>query len=383
MKKKKSYSIAVLLTVLSILFFSNIITAQDLQLKSQPGYVKSMFIYQPSGKETHMAHSSTIVETANHNIIAAWFGGKGEHDPSCQIWASTYSNSKWNTPIVIAENKSSAGETKPCWNPVLFRLQNNDLVLFYKVGDRPYYWWGMFKISKDNGETWSDPQDLPSGILGPIRNKPIQLDNGDLLCPTSFETHTRMWNVYFNILENPTKLGLADAKWKIIGPCNESSTPAPDTHLSSWGIQAIQPTILKYGNGKLQALSRTRQKRISEIWSEDNGNSWNKMILTDLPNPDSGIDGVTLKDGRQLLCYNKSEGKNAEGESRTPLNVTISKDGEIWNDVIILENNSKGSYSYPSVIQSENGYVHITYTYEDPSIEGKIIKYVILDPSKF
>ena len=351
---------------------------------SQPGYIKGEFICPADKMPTDMSHSATIVETANNDLIVGWFGGKGEHDSSCQIWASTNTGKAWNAPVIIADNKSTMSEVKPAWNPVLFKLKDGRLVLFYKLGDRPYYWWGLYRTSSDNGTSWSEAKDLPSGILGPIKNKPIQLENGDLLCPSSYETHSRMWNVYFNTLKNPDKIGTQASSWKITGPFNESATPDPYTHIAKWGIQAIQPTLLKYKNHTLQALSRTKQKRISEIWSYDDGKTWGKMQLTNLQNPDSGIDAVTLSDGQQLLVYNKSEGKNEDGESRTPLNVAISNDGKTWKDVIVLEDDPKGSYSYPAVIQTSDGLVHIVYSCEDTSSNGKkLIKHVLLDPSLF
>ena len=359
------------------IFMATIIYADTIKVNGE-------FICPPDKMPTDMAHSSTIIETSNGTLLVAWFGGKGEHDPSCQIWASRYTYGAWTEPAVIATNESTLGEVKPAWNPVLFNFKNGKIILFYKLGDRPYYWWGLYKVSQDNGYSWGETQDLPSGILGPIKNKPIQLNNGDLLCPSSYETHSRMWNVYFNTLTNPEEIGSRESVWTITGPCNESATPAPDTHIPEWGIQAIQPTILKYSENKLQALSRTKQKRISEIWSYDNGKTWTEMKLTDLLNPDSGIDAVTLKNGLQLLVYNKSENKNEYGESRTPLNVAISLDGKIWEDIVVLEDNPQGSYSYPSVIQGADNSVHITYSYETPELNGmKLIKYVKMTSPQF
>ena len=133
---------------------------------------------------------------------------------------------------------------------------------------------------------------------------------------------------------------------------------------------AIQPTILRFGD-TLRILCRTQQKRISTATSTDNGLTWSKMTLTDLPNPNSGIDAVTLKDGRGLLVYNDTE------RGRSPLNVAVSKDGTSWKQVVTLEN-QPGEYSYPAVIQAADGRVHITYTWK-----RRTVKYVELDPAKF
>ena len=102
------------------------------------------------------------------------------------------------------------------------------------------------------------------------------------------------------------------------------------------------------------------------------------MTALDLPNPNSGTDAVTLKDGRQLLVYNHSTKNGPEPKGRNILNVAISKDGINWKPVMTLENEPiKAGYSYPAVVQAKDGKVHITYTYNRQSI-----KYAVVDPSK-
>src|SRR5678815_1809353 len=96
------------------------------------------------------------------------------------------------------------------WNPVLFQPKEGPLLLFYKVGPSPSEWWGMLETSTDDGKTWSAPKRLPDRVLGPIKNKPEQLPNGDLLCPTSSEDDG--WRVHF---ERTMDLGKT---WASTGP---------------------------------------------------------------------------------------------------------------------------------------------------------------------
>jgi len=109
---------------------------------------------------------------------------------------------------------------------------------------------------------------------------------------------------------------------------------------------------------------------IAESWSNDRGKTWSQLRATSLPNPNSGIDAVTLNDGRQLLIYNHAS------KGRTPLNVGVSSDGKNWKMQLTLEN-QPGEFSYPSVIQTVDGMVHIVYTYN-----RKMIKHVVLDMSE-
>ena len=141
---------------------------------------------------------------------------------------------------------------------------------------------------------------------------------------------------------------------------------------------AIQPAILIHPNEKLQILCRTENGVISEVWSEDDGLTWGKMKSTKLPNPNSGIDAVTLADGRHLLVYNPTS-KN--WGDRVPLTVAVSNDGLKWDNVIELESvtnpetAAEEEYSYPAIIQTDDGMVHIVYTWN-----RKTVKYVRLDP---
>jgi len=336
-------SIALAVTVLSGLLMTTPVFAA-----TQPGLIKSEFIYETAPFPS--CHASTIEESKD-GLVASWFGGTHEKHPDVGIWVSRLADGRWTTPVEVANGIESATNRFPCWNPVLFQPKSGPLLLFYKVGPTPSTWWGMLITSADGGRTWSKPRRLPDGILGPIKNKPVQLANGDLLCPTSSEHDG--WRVHF---ERTSDLGKT---WTASKPVNDGQE-----------ISAIQPSILFHKNGKLQAVGRTRQKKVFEIWSEDNGKSWGEMTLTSLPNPNSGTDAVTLKDGRHLLVYNHTP------SGRSPLNVAISADGKEWHPVAVLETES-GEFSYPAVIQSNDGLVQITYTWN-----RKRIKHVVLDPAK-
>jgi predicted neuraminidase len=92
----------------------------------------------------------------------------------------------------------------PSWNPVLFQPSKGKLFLFYKVGPNPREWWGMVKTSNNGGKTWSKGSKLPDGILGPIKNKPVQLSDGTILSPSSIEEKNERWKVH---IEKSTDMG--------------------------------------------------------------------------------------------------------------------------------------------------------------------------------
>ena len=340
------------LSALPVLLTACATRTADQSSAVQPAHravVKSQFIYETAPFPS--CHASTIAET-KAGLVAAWFGGTDEKEPDVEIWISRLERGgKWSSPQSVANGIQPEGKRYPTWNPVLFQPKEGPLLLFYKVGPSPSRWWGMMMTSEDAGKTWSKPSRLPKDILGPIKNKPVQLANGTLLCPSS--TEDEGWRIH---MEFTPDLGKTWTRTKALNDRRD--------------FAAIQPTILLHSDKQLQALCRSRQGKVSEVWSDDAGKTWSEMKLTTLLNPSAGIDGVTLKDGRHLLVYNPTR------SARTPLYVGVSKDGEEWKEAVVLENES-GEYSYPAIIQSSDGLAHITYTWR-----RERIKHVILDPKK-
>jgi predicted neuraminidase len=316
--------------------------------RPQPGLLKAGFIYEKA--PFPQCHASTIAESGGA-LVAAWFGGTREKHPDVGIWVARYDGSAWSAPVEVANGEQDAKTRYPCWNPVLFQPRGGPLLLFYKVGPSPSTWWGMVLTSTDGGKTWSKPRRQPDGFLGPTKNPPVQLADGVLLCPSS--TEDMGWQIHFE------RTDVRAAKWERTAPVNDGKEFA-----------AIQPALLVHPDGRLQALCRTRQKKIAETWSNDGGKTWSKLTATELPNPSSGIAAVTLTDGRHLLVYNHTP------RGRTPLNVAISKDGKTWRGVLVLED-QPGEYSYPAVMQARDGLVHVTYTWR-----RQRLKHVVIKPSR-
>jgi BNR repeat-like domain len=149
------------------------------------------------------------------------------------------------------------------------------------------------------------------------------------------------------------------------GACISSARPTaataggrPPPSDDGKAISAIQPSILVHPSNRLEALGRTRSGRIFEAWSTDAGRRWSAIALIDLPNPSAGIDAVSLADGRALLVYNHS------ASARSLLNVGVSRDGRAFEAAAVLEDQPGPEYSYPVVIQSRDGLVHVTYSWQ-------------------
>lgn len=348
-----------ILAALAILICGGLIfmPAEGQDKKWRKGILVDEFIYETAPFPS--CHAATIAETPT-GLVASFFGGTKERHPDVGIWVSRQQNGAWTAPVEVANGNQEDGSRLPTWNPVLYQVPNGELMLFYKIGPKPSEWQGWLKTSKDGGETWSEATMLPEGYVGPVKNKPVLLDNGELFAASSTEGDG--WKVHFEVTPDFGKT------WERIGPINKGEK----------NHDAIQPSILKHGKGKLQILCRSRSRALVESWSDDYGRTWSPLAKTGLPNNNSGTDAVTMTDGRHVLVYNHvlPPGDLVKGP-RTPLNVAVSKDGKNWKAALVLEDSPISQYSYPAVIQTSDGLLHFIYTWR-----RERIKHVVVDPTK-
>lgn len=342
------------------------------------------FIFEPlsSGKALPGTqrdnHASTLVELRHGDVLAAWFGGTKEGAPDVAIYGARLHKGVWSRPVELARDAHFA-----CWNPALFHSADGRLWLYYKVGPRPSAWVGWRKWSDDEGRTWSQAEQLPAGILGPIKDKPLVLRDGTIVSGSSVENSKwtawversvdqgRTWT-HFGPITVPDALDVPDA-----GEIAASKEAAPaavsDVHTgvhtkvyppAKATVGIIQPTIVWLGGHHLRLYARghTRAMRIAVADSMDDGKTWTQARFLALPNPNSGIDSVRLKDGRVVLIFNNSYNE------RTPLNLAVSKDGENFRVCKTLED-GPGQYSYPAIIQARNGDLMMTYSWQRRTIQ--------------
>lgn len=338
-----------LLSVIAWLFISvSVGVGQTLPVSAE--VVRSEFIFTQA--DFPSCHASTLVAT-DSGLVAAWFGGLYERHPEVCIYLSRDSAGHWTAPVKVADGIQSDGTRFPCWNPVLCQT-DGQLVLFYKVGPSPQQWWGMYKVSKDNARSWSVAHVLPKGFLGPVRCKPIILSDNEILYGASVERSDCEWNVHLEKSDAQLK------HWRKIKIDNDT-------------MIAIQPTLLKYADGRLQLLCRTKNRCVAESWSKDDGKSWSALINSGFANNNSGIDAVTLSNGLQLLVCNPiAEVDYSKGRNRLAL--FGSFDGEHWQQLLLLEDEPNGEFSYPAIIVDAVGNVQVTYTYNREKIKHIEIK---------
>jgi predicted neuraminidase len=317
----------------------------EMNIKDSLQLISSGYVFE-EGQPFLQCHASTVLHTRNGNFLVAWFGGTHEKHADVGIWLSKGKPGNWSAPVEIAKIREDAH-----WNPVLFRSNDGTIVLYFKVGKTIDHWETWYKLSSDDGETWTEAKELvpgDKGGRGPVRNKPIVLSDGTWLAPSSNEKEG-VWNAFVDRSEDQGKTWSASSFLVV----NRDSIPEE-------GV--IQPALWESSNGNVHMLLRSSAGVICRSDSRDFGKTWSPVYKTNLPNPNSGIDLTKLDDGTLVLAYNR-DAKN--WGSRSPISLAVSNDnGKTWPTSIDIETGSADDeFSYPSIIHVGDT-IALTYTWK-------------------
>ncbi|MDU2064945.1 MAG: exo-alpha-sialidase [Sporomusaceae bacterium] len=346
-------------------------------------------------------HASNIMPLPNGDLLCVWFGGTQEGIADISIYMSRLNQgeSVWTEPVKLSDD---AGRSEQ--NPVLFSAPNGDLWLLYtaqKSGNQDTAI-VRYRISQDNGYTWG-PIETLFGTPGTFIRQPIVvLENGEWLIPV-FYCHVQ-----------------PGVKW--VGDYDTSAVKISADQGKTWteyvvpsSTGCVHMNVEKLQDGTLLALFRSRWADfIYASRSADHGRTWSEPVATELPNNNSSIQFTVLANGHLALVYNHiSAGASTErraslydeieddeetvvtepavaaapienshekkafwGTPRAPMTIAISEDhGKTWpyqknievGDGYCMTNNSREKlnreYSYPSIKQTPDQRIHVTFTY--------------------
>jgi len=313
---------------------------------TQPGRLDAYFA--PPFISNHASFIEYVQGTGS--LIAGWFSGTGEGQSGVSIVKSVLppNGTQWPNATVISQKIGYSNQ-----NPVFYCNSSNEVYAFHTsqpaVGgeDNSTFW--TLK-STDGGATFSAPQLLfpQNGIWD--RNRIIPSLSNDWLYPMYYSAPGTDSSFLFI---KPASLPVTQNSFINIALPNTS--------------YLIQPTIVRLFPGQpfLRAYYRDeQQKNIFTAVSLDDGKSWTDAEPTVLPNNNSGINAYTLLSGNIALIYNPmTSGRNI-------LAISLSLDhGVTWKYTRLLVNQTSGEYSYPSMLQTADGNIHITYTYLRETIQ--------------
>ena len=288
---------------------------------------------------TDMCHASTLLKIGPDRFLAAWFGGTKEGNGDVAIWFTRGNEEHFEEPKILAQSEEAH------WNPVLFRVDEKKIIIFYKVGNEISKWRTMYRVSEDNGETFGEEKELvpgDQGGRGPVRNKPIRLKSGRILAPGS--TEQGIWKAFVDRSDDDGKtwnksqeVEISQLEYKsgerTVGK-DDSSIPVSEQ--SFYGRGVIQPTLWESIPDQVHMLLRSTEGMIYRSDSKDGGDTWTEAYATELPNNNSGIDMIRSKDGKLFLVYNPV---GVNWGDRTPISLAVSKDdGKSWEKIRVRAN---------------------------------------------
>ncbi len=384
--------------------------------KPLPFYrAESVFQYDQSlGKHTH---ASSIIECPNGDLLVVWYeNGDKLKDPryfsrqkdksdDVRIAGSrkVKGTNRWEKPFVMSDTFGTADN-----NPTIAIDKKNQLWLFHSTMlGAPKWTWSssilQYKISSNYNKPGA-PQWNKTGLLlpRPVGLKEVVDDLAKRLKQPEvrkllsgkqqIEAHAWLFQMY-RWLEDPMHLRLGwmprahplvRSDGALLVPLSNENFEIPMMAITkdsgtTWTFSKpvpeammIQPAVVEYPDGQLVAFFRNGdpRHRVKRSSSKDGGMTWTKPELTDRPHPGGGVDALLLKSGNLALVYN-----NKEQGPRDKLAISISTDrGKTFNITRQLEDQTGGRFDYPSIIQTKQGIIHISYTYN-----LKTIKHVSLN----
>jgi len=343
-------------------------------------------IFPPQGKHVH---GSSIIECPNGDLLACWFQGSGERSADDVVinGARLKKGATAWTPVFLMADTPGF----PDCNPVLFVDRRERLWLFW-VPVLAHRWECCqlkYKRSEDYaGEgvpkwSWQDVI-----ILDPGEDFPKAIERGF----DALHVEEGMWGEY----APPYRRMVAEAArdpykrqtgWmtrihplvlpsgRILLPLysdgfNLSLVAISDDDGQNWrasgaivGLGPTQPTLVRKHDGTILAYLRDEggePGRVQLSISHDDGQTWSAAIDTDIPNPGSSLEVIRLNDGAWLMIHNDTE------NGRHRIAASLSDDeGATWKWKRTIESaeRGKGSFAYPSAIQSRDGNIHVTYSW--------------------
>lgn len=352
-------------------------------------------------------HAANLHALPNGDLLCAWFGGTQEGIPDVSIYLSrlTAGSTEWQPATKLSDDPARSEQ-----NPVLFTTPTGELWLIYTAQLSGHQNTAIVRrrISTDGGHSWGPIETLFDQPGTFVRQPIVVLPDGAWACPV------------FLCRTQPGE------RW--VGNDDISAVMISEDHGRTWtqhvvpdSLGCVHMNVQTLADGSLLALYRSRwADRIYASRSQD-GRSWSAPQPTALPNNNSSIQFVALRNGHLALVYNESDASHSTGRRtslyddiedaedhgelreqqasargtafwgapRAPLSLAISEDGgHTWRrrrnieigDGYCMTNNSADQrnreYSYPSIVQGIDGALHIAFTYF-----RQRIKYVTVNES--
>ena len=353
-------------------------------------------------------HAPSVVELRDGRLRAVWFSGSREGAGDVVIKTSVMNQASlhWSDETTLFDRQRIQQGlwryVKKLGNPVIARAPDGSILL-WMVTVSLGGWAGSsitWARSTDEGNSWSDPRKLVTSpflnISTLVKGSPFFYRNGQIGLP-----------VYHELLTKFAEVLRIDAQGRVV-----DKTRIPGSQNS------LQPVLMPADPEQAQVYMRSGTgTAVMRSATTDAGKTWSSTHATGWPNPDSALAGVVIDTGEQWLALNPST------ESRGILALLHAPAGGSFDGVRpwivesfamprtrlsprqykgLLDDELKASgvsetqaeayvasaqrqlcgastcseeFSYPYLLQSRDGYLHLVYTWHRTRI-----KHVRLDP---
>lgn len=338
-------------------------------------------------------HSSCLVESPNGDLLVCWYHGSGERradDVEVLGARRRADGGRWSAPFPMANTPGfpdtncfmtvdAAGRLWLFWGTQLDNQWESTL-LKYRIardfgrGSRPPRWEkeGLIHLKPDDEAFVAETRaKLPIALRYALENAPAQKRPeleaylAEQLKKADNKLARRIgWMGRCHPLVQGRRMLLplySDGFDFSLIALTEDMGESWSCSLPLIGPGAVQPSLALRRDGTLVAFCRNNgpePQRILVSESKDQGKSWSVARPIELLNPGASVEVLPLRDGRWLLCYNDTE------EGRHQIAVSLSEDeGKTWRWTRHLDPDEPADKSYPSLLQTRDGFLHATYSY--------------------
>lgn len=367
--------------------------------------LQAQFVSSEPGKAVH---APSVVELRDGSLRAVWFSGSREGAGDVTIQTAVFNNDsqQWGPESSLFDrNRLQRGllrYVKKIGNPVIARSPDGSLNL-WMVNVSLGGWAGSaitWSRSKDDGTTWSTPKRLITSpflnISTLVKAAPLPMTQGQMGLPVYHEFITK----FAEVLQ-------IDSNGQVI-----DKVRIPGSHTS------LQPVVLASSAQSAQAFMRATQGgQVMTSTTGDAGQTWSVATPLVLPNPNSALAGAVLQDGSRWLAFNPATAGREElaltrlddpavkkitveppeqnvkkasplgiQEYAAVLGAELKSKGATDSDVAAYVSSAQRQlctgthcaqeFSYPFLLQSRDGTLHLVYTWHRTRI-----KHIRIDPS--
>jgi len=320
------------------------------------------------------SHAANLLELRNGDLLCVWFAGSWEGKSGIGIVISRLPKGadRWSRTRLIDRREGESFQ-----NPVIFEAPDGTVHIFHttqKADAGEANAQVLHVVSSDHGETWSAPKVLFAKGGSFTRHPLLVMPDGAWLLPMTYVTS------------------------KGIGEGAETNYPAMEISHDSgktWtecllpkAEGLVQPTVVTLTPNRFVSFFRSRASDWIYRSTSSDGCHWTQPEASILPNNNASVQAVRLHDGAIAIVFDNSHtdksGAKPIAGLRKPLSVALSRDGGVtWSEVRDIETGRPGygmdeqkpkepgreEYSYPTIVQTSDGLIHVAFTYRRQTIK--------------